>query len=115
MKFFFFFQLIASLSFSFISRTKVTSKVGAMAAFTKKKMSCIGCKVPLKVETDAVCDHCRAKEGEIYQKEIASVATLEERFNQLWTQCQRCQVNYWLLTHHLTLALVAPAQLSLWF
>ena len=66
-----------------------------MAAFTKKKMSCIGCKVPLKVETDAVCEHCRAKEGEIYQKEIASVATLEERFNQLWTQCQRCQVDYW--------------------
>merc|ERR1719412_3594959 len=33
------------------TRTKsvVTSKVGALAAFTKKKMTCIGCKVPLKV------------------------------------------------------------------
>jgi len=75
------------------TRTKsvVTSKVGALAAFTKKKMTCIGCKVPLAVETDAVCQHCREKEGEIYQKQIANVAALEEKFSKLWTQCQRCQ------------------------
>ena len=75
------------------TRTKsvVTSKVGALAAFTKKKMTCIGCKVPLAVETDAVCPHCREKEGEIYQKQIATVASLEEKFGKLWTQCQRCQ------------------------
>merc|ERR1719471_2478998 len=75
------------------TRTKavVTSKVGALVAFTKKKMTCIGCKVPLKVESDAVCEHCKSKEGEIYQKQIASVATMEERFSKLWTQCQRCQ------------------------
>lgn len=75
------------------TRTKamVTSKVGALAAFTKKKMTCIGCKVPLEVETDAVCKHCKDKEGEIYQKQIAGVATLEEKFSKLWTQCQRCQ------------------------
>merc|ERR1712165_703843 len=74
-----------------LTKTMVTSKVGAMAAFTKKKMTCIGCKVPLKVESDAVCEHCKPKEGEIYQKQIASVATMEERFSKLWTQCQRCQ------------------------
>ena len=75
------------------TRTKsvVTSKVGALAAFTKKKMTCIGCKVPLEIETDAVCKHCKDKEGEIYQKQIASVASLEEKFSKLWTQCQRCQ------------------------
>jgi DNA polymerase delta subunit 1 len=39
----------------------MTSKVGALAAFTKKKMTCIGCKVPLAVETDAVCPHCKPK------------------------------------------------------
>merc|ERR1719429_840387 len=33
-------------------------------------------KVPLKVESDAVCEHCKSKEGEIYQKQIASVATM---------------------------------------
>merc|ERR1719186_1976852 len=75
------------------TRTKsvVTSKVGALAAFTKKKMTCIGCKVPLVVETDAVCKHCKVKEGEIYQKQIANIGTMEERFSRLWTQCQRCQ------------------------
>merc|ERR1712038_1172317 len=74
-----------------LTKTMVTSKVGAMAAFTKKKMTCIGCKVSLKVESDAVCEHCKSKEGEIYQKQIASVATMEERFSKLWTQCQRRQ------------------------
>ena len=69
----------------------VTSKVGALAAFTKKKMTCIGCKVPLENESEAVCKHCKEKEGEIYQKQIAGLANLEEKFNRLWTQCQRCQ------------------------
>jgi len=73
------------------TRSVVTSKVGALAAFTKKKMTCIGCKVPLKDESEAVCGHCKPKEGEIYQKQIASLAGLEERFTRLWTQCQRCQ------------------------
>merc|ERR1712001_813710 len=49
-----------------LTKTMITSKVGAMAAFTKKKMTCVGCKVPLKVETEAVCEHCKEKEGEIY-------------------------------------------------
>merc|ERR1719154_223492 len=62
-------------------KVMVTSKVGALAAFTKKKMTCIGCKVPLAVETDAVCQHCKEKEGEIYQKQIAGVANLEEKFS----------------------------------
>merc|ERR1719369_476302 len=74
-----------------LTKTMVTSKVGAMAAFTKKKMTCIGCKVPLEVETDAVCRHCKVKEGEIYQKQIANIASMEERFSRLWTECQRCQ------------------------
>ena len=38
-----------------------------------------------------MCGHCKPKEGEIYQKQIASLAGLEERFTRLWTQCQRCQ------------------------
>ena len=75
------------------TRTKsvVTSKVGALAAFTKKKMTCIGCRVPLQNESEAVCQHCKEKEGEIYQKQIEGLSTLEEKFNRLWTQCQRCQ------------------------
>nr|BAJ78733.1 DNA polymerase delta catalytic subunit [Lepidocampa weberi] len=73
------------------TRTKivVTSKVGAMAAFTRRRAACIGCKAMLKDERDAVCPHC--KEGEVYQREIASMRVLQERFCRLWTQCQRCQ------------------------
>uniref|UniRef100_A0A4W5K488 C4-type zinc-finger of DNA polymerase delta domain-containing protein n=1 Tax=Hucho hucho TaxID=62062 RepID=A0A4W5K488_9TELE len=41
--------------------------------------------------TAAVCDFCKKKESELYQKEIFHLSTLEERFSRLWTQCQRCQ------------------------
>ena len=60
------------------TRTKavVTSKVSALAAFTKKKMTCIGCKVPLEIGMDAVCRNCKVKEGEIYHKQIANIATM---------------------------------------
>ena len=39
----------------------------------------------------AVCKHCVAKETELYQKEVGHMATLEDKFSRLWTQCQRCQ------------------------
>jgi hypothetical protein len=35
---------------------------------------------------------CDVRESELYQKQIAGTAALEERFARLWTQCQRCQV-----------------------
>ena len=69
----------------------VTSKVGALAAFTKKRASCIGCKTVLDKDTDAVCKHCKPREAEIYQNEVAQLNALEDKFAQLWTQCQRCQ------------------------
>ena len=47
--------------------------------------------MPLENEAEAVCKYCKEKEGEIYQKQIANLATLEEKFTNLWTQCQRCQ------------------------
>jgi hypothetical protein len=37
---------------------------------------------------------CDPRESELYQKQIAGTAALEERFARLWTQCQRCQVRY---------------------
>lgn len=75
------------------TRTLVTSKVGALAAFTKKKETCIGCKsvLPNGQETEAVCAYCKPKEAEIYQQELAHHRNLEDRFSQLFTQCQRCQ------------------------
>ncbi|KAL5007034.1 hypothetical protein ScPMuIL_015840 [Solemya velum] len=73
------------------TKTVVTSKIGGLAAFTKKRSSCIGCKAVLDREGVAVCKHCQAQESEIYQKEINHLQSLEEKFSRLWTQCQRCQ------------------------
>merc|ERR1711972_628422 len=73
-------------------RTKsvVTSKVGALTAFTKKKATCIGCKALLPGNT-AVCQYCKEKESSIYIRELNKLNVLEEKFSRLWTQCQRCQ------------------------
>uniref|UniRef100_A0A674N4H3 DNA polymerase n=2 Tax=Takifugu rubripes TaxID=31033 RepID=A0A674N4H3_TAKRU len=71
-------------------KTVLTSKVGGLMAFAQKRSTCIGCRAVLKTDA-AVCDFCKKKESELYQKEIYHLNTLEERFSRLWTQCQRCQ------------------------
>ncbi|XP_057321007.1 DNA polymerase delta catalytic subunit isoform X2 [Microplitis mediator] len=75
------------------TRSIVTSKVGALAAFTKKKEACIGCKSVLTADREkmAVCKYCEAKEAELYQTELLAGRKLEEKFCRLWTECQRCQ------------------------
>ncbi|XP_038215497.1 DNA polymerase delta catalytic subunit [Zerene cesonia] len=76
------------------TRTKamVTSKVGALAAFTKKKEKCIGCKTVMPNDTKkALCDHCLEKEGQLYITEIFKQRQLQDKFSRLWTECQRCQ------------------------
>merc|ERR1719410_2672469 len=61
-----------------LTRTVVTSKVSALSAFTKKRATCIGCKVPLdnKAPSDqtAVCRHCQPKMSSIYQKEVCQLS-----------------------------------------
>jgi len=72
------------------TKTVVMSKVGGLAAFTKKKLTCIGCKTPID-GNGAVCKHCVDKASGLYQKELNQFQALEEKFSRLWTQCQRCQ------------------------
>ncbi|XP_075742862.1 DNA polymerase delta 1, catalytic subunit [Rhipicephalus microplus] len=72
------------------TKTVVHSKVGALAAFTKKKSTCIGCRAVLEDQNSAVCKHCKTKEAEIYLVEVNHLSSLESKFSQLWTQCQRC-------------------------
>uniref|UniRef100_A0A336LTL5 DNA polymerase n=1 Tax=Culicoides sonorensis TaxID=179676 RepID=A0A336LTL5_CULSO len=72
-------------------RAVVTSKVGGLAAFTKKKETCLGCKAVLKDDKKALCEYCDKREGELYEKELHIERDLEEKFSRLWTQCQRCQ------------------------
>lgn len=71
-------------------KTVLTSKVGGLMAFAKKRSTCIGCKASLNHD-GAVCNYCKTRESELHQKEISHLSSLEEKFSRLWTQCQRCQ------------------------
>ncbi|XP_046489003.1 DNA polymerase delta catalytic subunit isoform X2 [Neodiprion pinetum] len=77
------------------TRTKsvATSRVGALAAFTQKKETCMGCKaiMPAGREHMALCQHCESREPELFQHELLLGRKLEEKFCRLWTECQRCQ------------------------
>ncbi|XP_077545461.1 DNA polymerase delta 1, catalytic subunit [Haemaphysalis longicornis] len=72
------------------TKTVVHSKVGALAAFTTKKSTCIGCRAVLEHQDAAVCKHCKSREAEIYYVEVNHLGSLESKFAELWTQCQRC-------------------------
>ena len=68
--------------------------MGGLMKFAKKTQTCMGCKKPLvgAVEASgAVCENCRPRFGELYQKTLTRISDLEVRFGRLWTQCQRCQ------------------------
>uniref|UniRef100_V9KAT7 DNA polymerase n=1 Tax=Callorhinchus milii TaxID=7868 RepID=V9KAT7_CALMI len=71
-------------------KTVLTAKIGGLMAFAKKRNTCIGCKAVLN-DDGPVCSYCKSQQSELYQKEIAHLKLLEERFSRLWTQCQRCQ------------------------
>lgn len=68
--------------------------MGGLMKFAKKTQTCMGCKKPLVGKDEmagAVCDNCRPRFAELYQKTLSKVGDLEVRFGRLWTQCQRCQ------------------------
>lgn len=68
--------------------------LGGLMKFAKKTQTCMGCKKPLVGKEEmagAVCENCRPRVGELYQKTLHKVSDLEVRFGRLWTQCQRCQ------------------------
>lgn len=71
----------------------MTSKVGGLSGFMKKKESCLGCKALLtnEYEKKALCQHCEKDSSNLFQKEISIGRNLEETFSRLWTECQRCQ------------------------
>ncbi|OQR75031.1 DNA polymerase delta catalytic subunit-like [Tropilaelaps mercedesae] len=78
------------------SKAVIHSKVGALAMFTKKKATCIGCKsvLPETGQNEPVCAHCRQQENQIYMTEIMSLNRLEDKFARLWTQCQSRRVHH---------------------
>ncbi|GJE91144.1 delta DNA polymerase [Phanerochaete sordida] len=72
-----------------------TPTVGGLMKFAVKTVTCMGCKTQLKasnsVPNGAVCNNCRPRINEFYQKQVGNVSDLQVRFSRLWTQCQRCQ------------------------
>ncbi|RWS23209.1 DNA polymerase delta catalytic subunit-like protein, partial [Leptotrombidium deliense] len=78
------------------TRTKIipTAKSSPLAKFLVKKDRCISCKAVLNTST-ALCDNksCDNSKAEIYLTEIDKQQNLENLFNKLWTQCQRCTGN----------------------
>ena len=74
-------------------KVQVTSKVGALSVFTKKRSQCLGCKTPLDNDTTAVCKSCESRESILYLENVDKLNEYEVKFSRLWTQCQRCQGN----------------------
>ncbi|KAF5362060.1 hypothetical protein D9756_002601 [Leucocoprinus leucothites] len=72
-----------------------TPTVGGLMKFAVKTVTCLGCKTALRpnnsVTNGAVCNNCRPRISELYQKQIITTSELQVRFARLWTQCQRCQ------------------------
>lgn len=74
-------------------KKQVTSKVGALSMFTKKRNQCLGCRTPLSDDTQAVCPSCQEREPELYLENVDKLNDFGVKFSRLWTQCQRCQGN----------------------
>ncbi|KAJ3576454.1 hypothetical protein NP233_g410 [Leucocoprinus birnbaumii] len=72
-----------------------TPTVGGLMKFAVKTVTCLGCKTTLRannsIPNGAVCNNCRPRISELYQKQIMNTSDLQVRFARLWTQCQRCQ------------------------
>eukprot|EP00835_Amoeboradix_gromovi_P004556 NODE_361_length_10144_cov_0.288402.p6 type:complete len:103 gc:universal NODE_361_length_10144_cov_0.288402:6708-6400(-) len=59
--------------------------------FVTKTETCLGCKVPLKAGMKGLCLHCKPRYVEIYLSKQQDTKLKQNRFSQLWTECQRCQ------------------------
>jgi DNA polymerase delta subunit 1 len=74
------------------------AKVGGIMMFAVKKEKCMGCKTPLtdksKMEGSPLCKNCYPRESEIYLGRLAEVNSQQQMFNNLWTECQRCQGSF---------------------
>ena len=63
------------------------------AKFVTKKLTCINCKEG--IDKGALCKKCLTKCNEIYIERQLEVNWYERLYNDLWTQCQRCQGSYY--------------------
>ncbi|KAF0266842.1 hypothetical protein FOG48_04027 [Hanseniaspora uvarum] len=81
----------AIAKFNITEITITTGKTGALMGFLKKVRTCQSCKNPLKKDDKGpLCDNCSQDTGKIYLDKLIEVREMQDRFNQLWTKCQRC-------------------------
>mmetsp|Transcript_16058 Transcript_16058/g.17971 ORF Transcript_16058/g.17971 Transcript_16058/m.17971 type:complete len:1054 (-) Transcript_16058:969-4130(-) len=71
-----------------LSAAKV-SKTSGIGMFTVKKVTCLGCKSGIK--DGALCPSCKDRSQRIYVERVLELKKHQGSFNELWTQCQRCQ------------------------
>eukprot|EP01038_Epipyxis_sp_PR26KG_P010428 gene10428-14008_t len=75
-----------------------TMVAGGIMGYAVKKDKCMGCKTLIadkdKVPNSPLCRNCISKESEIYTMKLNDVNQHQQVFNQLWTECQRCQGSF---------------------
>lgn len=70
------------------------AKTVGIMKFAVISRKCINCKATLKAKESGLCSHCKEKKGEVMIGKVLKANKLESRFNELWTQCQRCQGSF---------------------
>ena len=72
---------------------KITPITGGLMKFVVKTEKCLGCKAPIPSGTadQALCASCEPKRAEIYLENVHKLNQIGDKYNKLWTQCQRCQ------------------------
>lgn len=65
-----------------------TPTSGGMMRFAKVRLSCLGCKSPIK--QGALCKNCEKNEAKVYLKYLMEMRRHEKDYSALWTECQRC-------------------------
>lgn len=68
-----------------------TPKSGGIVGFTTVTERCMGCRAALQDGETVLCEHCRQRAPEVYERHLNLVRQKEHEFHQLWTQCQNCQ------------------------
>lgn len=81
-----------------ICKPTPSAKPGGIMSFAVKKETCMGCKTPMTATEKApgtpLCHNCHSRESEIYANTLSTVNAQQQIYNQLWTECQRCQGSF---------------------
>ena len=83
-----------------ICRLTPSVSAGGIMNFAVKKETCMGCKTLIapkdKIANSPLCANCHnaGREVEIYCSKLDALNAQQQAFNQLWTECQRCQGSF---------------------